>query len=483
MAKYATTIKGLPVYEATLDEKGMVRVSLVTSPAVCKDFEAYDAQKAPALYAVEDEEKRLVFGVVMRANYPIYRRNSKGFEYFITHSPEMIRQMAEQFIADGNANRVDLQHDSEEVEGVQLVQLFIKDSGKGIAPAGFEEIEEGSLFGEYHVTNDEVWAGIKDGTFRGFSIEVYEDLTESDAIVSEEKIDQDVKDALGIFDKHYHDMKFWEKFKLAVDAKVAAEAEKTEQPAENFGRVSTDKGVLAWDGDEPLKEGDDVRIVAEDGTESPAPDDTYTVEDGKKIAVVDGKVASITDPDAEVEEGSGEQAKKDAAKALETTAADTSSTEDEHARFAAQKAEYEASYDEKYRAIAAAFAAAGLEAWIDEAADTWAVVEIWADGWKLRRYALTIGEDLTVSIGNYVDVKRAYIPADMDVEALYSAAKPAGPDTAELEAARTRITELEAKVAELSKQPAAPSAREQYRKATPAEQDAFAAARKAVARK
>ena len=473
MENFTTTIKGLPVYEAGLDGKGMIRVSLVTSPAVCKDFETYAAQAPAARYAVEDEEKRLAFGVIMRANYPIYRRDSDGREYFIIHRPDMIREMAEQFIADGNANRIDLQHDGKEVDGVQLVQLFIKDTGKGIAPAGFEEIEDGSLFGEYHITDDDIWAGVKDGTFRGFSIEVFETVTPSEGIVSEEKIDQDVKDALGIFDKHQNDMKFWEKFKMAVDAKVAEGADKGEQPADKYGRVSTDKGILAWDGDADLKEGDAVRIVAEDGSESTAPDDTYTVEDGKQIAVVDGKVASITDPSAQVSEEGGQQ--NNAATAVS-----------DHDRFAAKKAEFEASYNEKWQAIADAFAANGLEAWIDDASDTWAVVEIWADGWKLRRYAITIGEHLAVTIGDYVDVKFAYVPADLDVEALYTAAPAAGEDdgfAAQLAEKDTRISELEAEVAKLSKQPAAPSAHDTFTAGegkTGGNASAFAAAMKAA---
>ena len=44
-----------------------------------------------------------------------------------------------------------------------------------------------------------------------------------------------------------------------------------------------------------------VFVEGEDGEFLPAPDDTYTTEDGKQIQVVDGKVAAIEDPKAEVE--------------------------------------------------------------------------------------------------------------------------------------------------------------------------------------
>lgn len=67
-----------------------------------------------------------------------------------------------------------------------------------------------------------------------------------------------------------------------------------------MGEVNTDKGVLVWDGaDEDLKEGDEVFQIV-DGEPKAAEDGIYTTEDGKEIEVVEGKVASIKDPEAEV---------------------------------------------------------------------------------------------------------------------------------------------------------------------------------------
>lgn len=67
-----------------------------------------------------------------------------------------------------------------------------------------------------------------------------------------------------------------------------------------FGNVSTDKGILAWDGDEDLKAGDDVFIEDADGNRTPAPDGDYLTSDAKTIVVEGGKVAEIRDPEAEV---------------------------------------------------------------------------------------------------------------------------------------------------------------------------------------
>ena len=67
-----------------------------------------------------------------------------------------------------------------------------------------------------------------------------------------------------------------------------------------FGNVSTDKGILAWDGDEDLKEGDAIFVEDQEGNRTPAPDGEYITSDNKTIVVVDGKVAEIKDPEAEV---------------------------------------------------------------------------------------------------------------------------------------------------------------------------------------
>lgn len=67
-----------------------------------------------------------------------------------------------------------------------------------------------------------------------------------------------------------------------------------------MGEVNTDKGVLVWDGTEDLKEGDEVFQIGEDNEPKAVEDGIYVTTDGKEIEVVEGRVASIKDPEAEV---------------------------------------------------------------------------------------------------------------------------------------------------------------------------------------
>lgn len=170
------TLNNLPIFQAVLedDECGVYKVSLVDLPAVQSDFIYFNEQekKDRMLFSVKDEEQHIVRGVLMRANYPIYRYNPFDGEFYITFSPETIRLMAEKYLVDGYQNIVNLMHmDGTDVSGVDMVQMFIKDVANGIDPKGFEDIEDGSLFGEFKVRNEMVWQDIKEGKFKGFSIE------------------------------------------------------------------------------------------------------------------------------------------------------------------------------------------------------------------------------------------------------------------------------------------------------------------------
>lgn len=273
---------GLPLFEAKIDmednELGMFCISLVDAPAVERNFFAFNEDKKILTYKIENEEQRKVFGLVMLADTPIFRRDASGYEYYITYSKETIALMAEKFFKDGFQNNVDTQHNFEMEDGITLTQMFLKDVEKGVNPTGFEDVNNGSLFAEYHIENEEVWTAIKEGTYKGFSLAGCFIIDEIE--IKEEHNKQEKENKL--------QMKV-EKLK-AMLRKMLAE----------FGEISTDKGVLVWNGDEDLKEGDAVHSVDEDGNDVKVEDGDYRTEDGKIIVVADGKVVEIKDDEAEV---------------------------------------------------------------------------------------------------------------------------------------------------------------------------------------
>ena len=287
----AAKIQGIPVFEALVEGEadGMVRISLVDDPAVMSNWQKFrSTPPSVQMYSVADEEKRIVRGVVMRADFPIYRRDAAG-EYYVIYHADTIRQMAEKYLAESRQNRVDTMHNGDEVRGVQMVQWFIKDTEAGINPQGFaEDIADGSLFAEFHVTDDAVWDAVKDGTFRGFSLEGYFSMRPE---AGQESIDEIVDELAGQF--HLTDMTKIERLKEILRAELARQDVR-------FGAITTNRGPLEWDGEEDLKAGDRVYVVDEDGNRVAAADGDYMTEDGKTIVVADGIVAEIRDPEAEV---------------------------------------------------------------------------------------------------------------------------------------------------------------------------------------
>ena len=269
----------------------MFKISLVDDPAVMSNFLSFDNNRKVQMYKVEDEEKKLVRGVVMRADFPIYRYDKTFGEYYIIYKADQIRVMAEKYLLESRQNDVNLMHEkNSDVEGVQMVQYFIK--GNGVSVDGFEDIADGSLFAEFHIVNDEVWNAVKDGTYKGFSLEgVFDLVPEQD----KEKVEEIVDTLDGAFSKFFNNTKNFtmgrlNRFKAAL-LKAFAE----------FANVTTDKGILAWDGDDDLKVGDQVYIEDAEGNRTPAEDGDYVTNDNKTIIVVDGKVSEIKDPETDVE--------------------------------------------------------------------------------------------------------------------------------------------------------------------------------------
>ena len=167
-------IKDIPVFEAFLNnEIGIFTIALVDQPAMEKKWLAFSKEEPkPMFYKVLDEEEHKVLAPIIRADFPILRKDENGQYFYITFSKETIYAAAEKFLKDGYQNIVRLTHQGDNyVDGFNLVQWYIKDSAKGINPEGFEDLADGTLMAEYKVNDDAIWEEIKAGTFNGLSME------------------------------------------------------------------------------------------------------------------------------------------------------------------------------------------------------------------------------------------------------------------------------------------------------------------------
>ena len=169
--------KKFPVFQLLINEAdttGVSYVALVDNPAIQLQWQAFSEQQR---FKIMSEEKQIVSGALMVANMPIYRNSVEMGEHYVVFNPETISQIAMKFFKDGNINNVNLMHDpAAKVEGVTMFESFLVDSSRGInPPTGYGNLTDGSWFGSYKIDNPEVWKAVKDGTFKGFSVEGFFD--------------------------------------------------------------------------------------------------------------------------------------------------------------------------------------------------------------------------------------------------------------------------------------------------------------------
>jgi hypothetical protein len=232
----------LPIYRLDInefdEETGIDFVSLVEAPAVERDFQAFnqsfvepnaneseaefvtrcipilinegkDSEQAVAIcysmyqekstkmqkFSIQDEEKRIVSGVAMVADMPIYRRDAVRGEYYVVFDKDSIFKIAKKWARSNKYDSVNAHHKTPIEEGVSLFESYIVDRERGVMPPkGYEDVADGSWFVSYLIDNDDVWAKVKAGEFKGFSVEgVFDFVSEVD---EEMKVIEELKRVL-----------------------------------------------------------------------------------------------------------------------------------------------------------------------------------------------------------------------------------------------------------------------------------------------
>jgi len=182
----------LPLFKLTIkeDEEAIQEVNavaLVDIPAIGQPFfsfnkhqivepEQIDKEKKFS-FSVVNEDERVVIGPAMIPDLPIYRADEKG-EYYVFFDKKTIETIALKFYAKGFQQNANEMH-SKFIDGITFFQSWIADESKGIPKMKqFEDLPDGTWFLGAKIENDETWAKVKDGTFKGFSVEGMFDMTE-----------------------------------------------------------------------------------------------------------------------------------------------------------------------------------------------------------------------------------------------------------------------------------------------------------------
>ena len=327
------------IYEPTKN-KGVYGISLVENPAMEGTFIALSKENKIELKTI-DEEQRILIGLVLEPNKPIYR-NQDGEEFNIVFSEATIKELAHAFYKGGFQKNSSLEHDKK-IEGVTFVESWtIQDSKMDKSTALGLSYPKGSWMTIMKVDDDDLWDDyVKTEKVKGFSVDAMVSLKEvnlkshiqmSDNKSITEAIENGFKNFLTFF------------------------AKTKEEKAIELGTMKTsdEKVDIQFEGD-TLEVGGKVWILAEDKTEVPLPVGEYKLADETILVVTEeGKVGEIK-PKATEEPAKQQSAEMTAAQSEEAAKAIENAiksimikySETMEAKFDAKLSEIKTAYDSK----------------------------------------------------------------------------------------------------------------------------------------
>ena len=257
------TYNGLPIFRLNVvdDDPGITTVSLVEFPAMEMPMVMFSEDKKDMHFSIQDESKHNILTLIARTDYPIIRVSPEGDPYYVIFTKEVTEKLCQRLMKEGYAQNISIDHNGKLIEGIQLQEVFLKDTSKGISPVGYEEAAEGSLFGVYHITDENLWKDCLEGKFTNVSLESYFTLEK--------------------FNKTKNNRFNMNKLKNML-----------KQLLLEFNSLSTNIAELYWEEDTELMVGYKVFVEDESGNKVPAMDGEY-ISDENKIKVAGGTVTEI----------------------------------------------------------------------------------------------------------------------------------------------------------------------------------------------
>jgi hypothetical protein len=151
---------------------GVEAISLVEFPAIESNWIAL--KKEVKLKAL-DNERRMLYGPALIPDKPILRIDKEtGEEYYIVFDKETIYNCAHAFMKNGFQNAHTFKH-MKPIEGVTVVESWYKESDNDKSAFLGMDVPVGTWVIGSKVDNPEIWASVKEGKVKGFSIEGYFD--------------------------------------------------------------------------------------------------------------------------------------------------------------------------------------------------------------------------------------------------------------------------------------------------------------------
>lgn len=196
-------MRKLKNYRVKPSTSDIYAVSLVEDEAVESGFITLSKQKQPMNFKIHNEEKRMLYGVALRANFPIYRCYGQD-EFYLTFDANAIERLVNKFMSNYGQKSFTIDH-MEPAEGIVITESWlVKDTENDKSNAlGLENVSEGSWIIGCKINNDEIWQSIKEGRWHGFSIESWIDMEEIEEF---KKINKKIKNKMAVKKSKFDEM-------------------------------------------------------------------------------------------------------------------------------------------------------------------------------------------------------------------------------------------------------------------------------------
>ena len=209
------TTRKIKKYKVGIDSETEA-ISMVTEPAIESDFVFFSKDKDIVKEAFSSDEKHMVYGAVLRPDFPIYRYDGEN-EYYLEFTSESIERMARDYMMNYRQGNVTIQHE-EYANEVFMVESWIKqdmDKDKSVSVGLDKSLPIGTWFCGFYVNNNDVWERIKSGELKGFSVEAMIDLEDFAKVKKEDEFEMNET--------------FWDKLKTIVNEALGKKEEKMEE--------------------------------------------------------------------------------------------------------------------------------------------------------------------------------------------------------------------------------------------------------------
>ena len=209
------TTRKIKKYKVGIDSETEA-ISMVTEPAIESDFVFFSKDKDIVKEAFSSDEKHMVYGAVLRPDFPIYRYDGEN-EYYLEFTSESIERMARDYMMNYRQGNVTIQHE-EYANEVFMVESWIKqdmDKDKSVSVGLDKSLPIGTWFCGFYVNNNDIWERIRRKELKGFSVEAMIDLEDFAKVKKEDEFEMNET--------------FWDKLKTIVNEALGKKEEKMEE--------------------------------------------------------------------------------------------------------------------------------------------------------------------------------------------------------------------------------------------------------------